>query len=28
MLDIFPKQVAPGPGVFTAVAMPGKTELV
>lgn len=27
-LDIFPKQCAPGPGVFTAVAMPGKTELV
>jgi len=27
-LDIFPKQCAPGPGVFTAVPVPGKTELV
>ena len=27
-LDIFPKQVAAGPGVFTAVPVPGKTELV
>jgi myo-inositol 2-dehydrogenase / D-chiro-inositol 1-dehydrogenase len=27
-LDIFPKQIAAGPGVFTAVPIPGKTELV
>jgi hypothetical protein len=27
-LDIFPKTCAPGPGLFTAVPMPGKTELV
>jgi hypothetical protein len=27
-LDIFPKQIAAGPGVFTAVPVPGKTELV
>ncbi len=27
-LDIFPKEPKPGPGVFTAVPMPGKTDLV
>jgi len=27
-LDIFPKQIGPGPGVFTPVPMPGKVELV
>ena len=27
-LDIFPKNPAPGPGLFPAVPMPGKTELV
>jgi predicted dehydrogenase len=27
-LDIFPKQIGAGPGVFTAVPVPGKTELV
>jgi hypothetical protein len=27
-LDIFPKQPGPGPGLFTAVPMPGTTELV
>lgn len=27
-LDIFPKKCAPGPGVFSAVPIPGKTELV
>ncbi|MGH7946153.1 MAG: hypothetical protein ACREF9_14240, partial [Opitutaceae bacterium] len=27
-LDIFPKQPTAGPGVFTAVPVPGKTELV
>ena len=27
-LEIFPKQCAPGPGVFTAVPIPGSTELV
>ena len=27
-LDIFPKHPASGPGVFGAVAIPGKTELV
>lgn len=27
-LDIFPKQIGPGPGVFTAVPIPGAVELV
>lgn len=27
-LDIFPKKVGPGPGLFGAVAMPGKVDLV
>jgi myo-inositol 2-dehydrogenase / D-chiro-inositol 1-dehydrogenase len=27
-LDIFPKEIKPGPGVFSAVPMPGKVELV
>ena len=27
-LDLFPKQIGPGPGVFSAVPVPGKTELV
>jgi myo-inositol 2-dehydrogenase / D-chiro-inositol 1-dehydrogenase len=27
-LDIFPKQIAPGAGIFSEIAMPGKTELV
>lgn len=27
-LDIFPKKIAPGPGVFPEVPMPGKVELV
>lgn len=27
-LDIFPKKIGPGPGIFTPVAMPGTTELI
>jgi hypothetical protein len=27
-LDIFPKNPAPGPGLFTPIAMPGVTQLV
>ena len=27
-LDIFPKTIGPGPGVFPAVPVPGKTELI
>ncbi len=27
-LDIFPKECRPGPGIFTPVPIPGKTELI
>ena len=27
-LDLFPKECKPGPGLFTAVPVPGKTELI
>jgi hypothetical protein len=27
-LDIFPKEIKPGPGIFTPVAVPGITQLI